>query len=67
MRYVETLKRLFRVKPETRHHGLVLTVAKPASQQARDRQQARERPQERHDSSGISKRSRDTQERHRLL
>ncbi|CAN7400819.1 hypothetical protein ACI2KT_08430 [Ensifer adhaerens] len=61
MRYVETLKRLFRVKPEIRHRGLVLTVAKPASQKAC------ERPQERHDSSGILKRSRDTQERHRLL
>lgn len=61
MSYVETLKRLFRVKPEGSHHGLVPTVAKPAKHQTRDG------PQERHDSSGILRRSRDTQERHRLL
>ncbi|MGO4622349.1 hypothetical protein AB4Z34_24920 [Ensifer sp. 2YAB10] len=61
MSYVETLKRLFQVKSEIRQRNLRRTTAKPAIQQARDSQQ------EPDDSSGTLKRSRDTQERHRLL
>ncbi|MEI2302371.1 hypothetical protein [Ensifer sp. MJa1] len=61
MSYVETLKRLFQAKSEIRQRSLPRTTAKPAIQYARDSQQ------EHDDSSGALKRSRDTQERHRLL